>query len=162
VDHQQTLLGTIYFISLLFPFDATSDPLKAAIARWLKLRGRGDVVPPKGKAALDSTFVDEVRGLHPRRAQCLMFSCFFSLSSSFPWRAAVRATHSVATHTPPQCLRTLAPGYLEANESAFSLITQCSHIPFPDDFVADSAPIGLRASLRDHTHAHTHTPYAQY
>jgi len=33
VDYQQTLLGTIYFISLLFPFDATSDPLKAAIAR---------------------------------------------------------------------------------------------------------------------------------
>lgn len=103
LDNQQTLLGTIYFISLFFPFDATSDPLKVAIARWLKLRGRGDVVPPKGKAALDSTFVDE-------------------------------------------CLRALAPGYLEANESAFSLIAQCSHIPFPDDFVADSAPIGLLAS----------------
>jgi hypothetical protein len=85
VDNQQTLLGTIYFISLFFPFDATSDPLKVAITRWLKLRGRGDVVPPKGKAALDSTFVDEVRRL---------------LLAFIPWRAAVRATHSAVTSPP--------------------------------------------------------------
>jgi hypothetical protein len=162
---QHTLLGTVYFISLFFPFDTTAEALKAAIARWLKLRGRGEVVPPKGKAALDFVFVDEVKTLG------LGFTAFRDISPLFLINSpsslslmcvracvCVCALLSVASSSRVrygvcvcvcgvQCLRMLAPGYLEASENFVSLIKQCSDIAFPDDFVADSAPVGLRAPL---------------
>eukprot|EP01087_Luapelamoeba_hula_P015668 TRINITY_DN4701_c0_g1_i1.p1 TRINITY_DN4701_c0_g1~~TRINITY_DN4701_c0_g1_i1.p1 ORF type:complete len:949 (+),score=126.79 TRINITY_DN4701_c0_g1_i1:71-2848(+) len=39
-DVKKSLLATIYFIALYYPFDPVFEPLKAAVGRWIKVRSR--------------------------------------------------------------------------------------------------------------------------